>query len=106
VFQQAYGLVTDEHGEPQKIKHYYVSESVGIAVGLLLASLHQAGLATLTHTPNPMAFLSEILERPPNERAYVVIPVGYPADDARVPVIDKKPLQEVLILHGSPDFAE
>ncbi len=106
VFQQAYGLVADEHGEPQKIKHYYVSESVGIAVGLLLASLHQAGLATLTHTPNPMAFLSEILERPPNERAYVVIPVGYPADDARVPVIDKKPLDQVMIVRAEAESAE
>ncbi len=98
VFQQVYGLATDpETGEPRKIKHYYVSESVGIAVGMLLSSLHLAGLATLTHTPNPMGFLSEILQRPPNERAYVVIPVGYPAEDARVPAITKKPLSEVMI---------
>lgn len=101
VFMQAYGLVTDPvTGEEKKIKHYYTSESVGIAVGMLLCSLHLAGLATLTHTPNPMAFLNEILGRPPNERAYVVIPVGYPADDARVPVIDKKPLDEVLVRVG------
>ncbi|MFN8374877.1 MAG: nitroreductase family protein [Anaerolineae bacterium] len=92
VFRQAYGMKGDS-----KIKHYYTEESVGIAVGLLLASLHQAGLATLTHTPNPMGFLSEILQRPPNERAYVVIPVGYPAEDAEVPVITKKPLNEILI---------
>jgi nitroreductase len=98
VFQQVYGLVVDpETGKPRKIKHYYVSESVGIAVGMLLSSLHLAGLATLTHTPNPMGFLSEILQRPPNERAYVVIPVGYPAEDARVPAITKKTLSEVLI---------
>ncbi len=93
VFAQAYGLGADG----TKIKHYYVSESVGIAVGMLLASLHTAGLATLTHTPNPMTFLSEILGRPANERAYVVIPVGYPAADAKVPNITKKPLDEVLI---------
>lgn len=92
VFAQAYGLDGD-----QKIKHYYVNESVGIAVGLLIASLHQAGLATLTHTPNPMGFLSEILQRPPNERAYVVLPVGYPAPDAQVPVITKKSIDEVMI---------
>ena len=66
-------------------------------VGMLLCSLHLAGLATLTHTPSPMAFLSRILERPENERAYVVIPVGYPAEDAQVPVITKRPLADVLI---------
>jgi iodotyrosine deiodinase len=92
VFRQAYGFKDDA-----KIKHYYTEESVGIAVGLLLASLHQAGLATLTHTPNPMGFLSEILQRPANERAYVVIPVGYPAANAEVPAITKKPLSEILI---------
>lgn len=98
VFRQAYGLKVDpQTGEETKIKHYYTEESVGIAVGFLLASLHQAGLATLTHTPNPMGFLSEILQRPPNERAYVVIPVGYPAENARVPVITKKPLDEIMV---------
>lgn len=98
VFRQAYGLKRDpQTGEEIKIKHYYSEESVGIAVGLLLASLHQAGLATLTHTPNPMGFLSEILERPPNERAYVIIPVGYPAAAARVPLISKKPLSEIMV---------
>jgi nitroreductase len=95
VFMQAYGL----DDEQRKIKHYYTNESVGIAVGLLLASLHQAGLATLTHTPNPMAFLSEILQRPSNERAYVVIPVGYPAENAKVPVITKKLIEEVMIVY-------
>jgi iodotyrosine deiodinase len=99
VFAQIYGLRQDEStGETVKFKHYYVQESVGIAVGLLLASLHQAGLATLTHTPNPMGFLSELLQRPANERAYVVIPVGYPVEHAEVPVITKKSLDEVLIV--------
>ena len=93
VFAHAYGLAPDG----SKIKHYYVSESVGIAVGMLIASLHLAGLTTLTHTPNPMAFLSEILQRPPNERAYVVLPVGYPAPDAQVPSITKKPLDQVMV---------
>ena len=98
VFRQAYGIAVDEaSGEEIKVKHYYTEESVGIAVGLLLASLHQSGLATLTHTPNPMGFLSEILKRPANERAYVVIPVGYPAADAKVPTITKKPLDEIMI---------
>ncbi len=93
VFRQAYGL-SDDGG---KRHFYYTEESVGIAVGMLLASLHQAGLATLTHTPNPMGFLAEILKRPPNERAYVVIPVGYPAEDAQVPVISKKALDEIMV---------
>jgi iodotyrosine deiodinase len=93
VFEQAYGL--DDDGG--KVKHYYVRESVGIAVGFLLAALNDAGLSTLTHTPSPMAFLSEVLERPENERAFVVIPVGYPAAGAEVPAITKKPLDEVLV---------
>lgn len=98
VFRQAYGLLTHPvTGETQRIKHYYTEESVGIAVGMLLTSLHLAGLATLTHTPSPMQFLSDILQRPPNERPYVVIPVGYPAADARVPAIDKKPLGAIMV---------
>jgi hypothetical protein len=80
-----------------KIKHYYVKESVGIAVGLLLASLHDAGLATLIHTPSPMGFLREILERPENERAYVLVPVGYPAQGCTVPDLERKPLDEILV---------
>ncbi len=100
VFAQVYGLAVDAEGNSRKIKHYYVGESVGIAVGMLLCSLHQAGLATLTHTPNPMAFLSEVLQRPANERATMIIPVGYPADDARVPVIGKKSLDEVMTVYG------
>ncbi len=98
VFRQAYGLHTEpQTGETTKFKHYYSEESVGIAVGMLLCSLHQAGLATLTHTPNPMGFLSDILQRPSNERAFVVIPVGYPAADAKVPAITKKPLNEIMV---------
>ena len=93
VFEQTYGL--DANGG--KVKHYYVRESVGIAVGFLLAALNAAGLATLTHTPSPMGFLRELLERPQNERAFVVIPVGYPAEGATVPDIEKKSLGEVLV---------
>jgi iodotyrosine deiodinase len=81
-------------GEPRP---YYPKESVGIAVGLLLAALHRAGFATLTHTPSPMRFLGEILGRPRNERPFVVVPVGYPAPGARVPAITRKPLAEVLV---------
>jgi len=88
-FEQIHGA----HGQ----KHYYSKESVGIAVGLLLASLHSAGLATLTHTPSPMRFLREILERPSHERPYVLIPVGYPAEAAVVPELERKPLSEILV---------
>ncbi len=77
-------------------KHYYVTESVGIAVGMFLAAAHVAGLATLTHTPSPMGFLNELLHRPTNERAFVVIPVGYPAPDARVPDLTRKPLADIV----------
>jgi iodotyrosine deiodinase len=97
VFEQVYGLVEEAGGSVTKVKHYYTRESVGIAVGLLLASLTHAGLATLTHTPSPMGFLRRILERPPNERPYVLIPVGYPAADATVPDIRRKSLDEVCI---------
>jgi iodotyrosine deiodinase len=92
VFEQAYGLA-----EGRKVKHYYVRESVGIAVGLLLASLHLAGLATLTHTPSPMRFLARLLGRPENERAYLLVPVGFPAPDALVPDLDRKPLDEIRV---------
>jgi iodotyrosine deiodinase len=91
VFEQAWSR--DENGE--KRKNYYVRESVGIAVGFLLLALHNAGLATLTHAPSPMGFLKEILERPENERPFLLIPVGYPADDAEVPELEKKPLGEI-----------
>jgi len=98
VFGQAYGLVPDGQGGEKRVKHYYMPESVGIAVGFLLASLRQAGLVALTHTPNPMGFLREILERPRNERAYLLIPVGYPAPDCLVPDIERKPLDEIMVL--------
>lgn len=91
IFAQNYGL--GPAGD--KVKHYYVSESVGIATGLLVTALHHAGLASLTHTPSPMGFLSDILGRPANERAYLILVVGYPADDAQVPEISKKPLAEI-----------
>jgi iodotyrosine deiodinase len=92
VFEQSWRL---EKGE--KRKHYYVRESVGIAVGLLIASLHAAGLATLTHAPSPMGFLKEILGRPENERPFLLIPVGYPAADAEVPDLTKKTLEEIAV---------
>lgn len=94
IFRIDYGI----DAEGNKLKHYYVQESVGIAVGFLLTALHLAGLATLTHTPSPMGFLGKILDRPANERPFLLIPVGYPADDAQVPVIVKKALDEVRIL--------
>ena len=98
VFRQAYGVALDEaSGEERRLKHYYSEESVGIAVGFLLSALHISGLATLTHTPSPMQFLREILERPPNERPFVLIPVGYPAEDATVPVIEKKTLADIVV---------
>jgi iodotyrosine deiodinase len=91
VFEQAWSR--DENGE--KRKNYYVRESVGIAVGFMLLALHNAGLATLTHAPSPMGFLKDILERPENERPFLLIPVGYPAEDAEVPQLEKKPLGDI-----------
>lgn len=82
-------------GSERRHKNYYVQESVGIAVGLLLAALHLAGLATLTHTPSPMGFLAQILGRPAHERPYLLIPVGYPAASVNVPDIQRKPLGDV-----------
>jgi iodotyrosine deiodinase len=96
IFRIDYGLTVDETGHERRLKHYYVSESVGIACGVLLAALHLAGLATLTHTPSPMGFLSRVLERPTNEKPYLLVPVGYPAAGATVPAITKKPLSEVM----------
>ena len=91
IFAQRYGLRPDGSKE----QHYYVQESVGIATGMLIAALHHAGLAMLTHTPSPMSFLSEILGRPQNERPYLLLVVGYPAPEATVPALSKKPLEEV-----------
>jgi iodotyrosine deiodinase len=91
IFAQSYGLGQDG----RKIRHYYVQESVGIAAGLLVAALHHAGLATLTHTPSPMAFLGRILARPANERPFLLLVAGYPAPDTRVPDIRRKELNEI-----------
>lgn len=90
-------VFAQRHGPSEDERHYYVNESVGIAVGFLLAALHHAGLATLTHTPSPMQFLAEILGRPKNERPYLLLPVGYPAPGCEVPAIARKPLDEVLV---------
>ncbi len=90
-------VFAQRHGNEMGDRHYYVTESVGIAVGFLLAALHHAGLATLTHTPSPMRFLSETLDRPAQEKAFVLLPVGYPVEDCEVPAIDRKPLSEVLV---------
>ncbi|MBC24239.1 MAG: hypothetical protein CMJ32_10035 [Phycisphaerae bacterium] len=91
-------LMKDDRGEPFSDKVYYVNESVGIATGFFLAAAHAAGLATLTHTPNPMRFLQKILNRSEHERPYMIIPVGYPAEKCLVPKIRKKPLNEVMDL--------
>lgn len=91
VFVQRYGVLPDG----QKVKHYYPIESVGIATGMLIAALHHAGLACLTHTPSPMAFLNDILDRPASERPFLLLVTGYPAADAVVPDIRRKPLEQV-----------
>ena len=92
-FEERYGL--DENGE--KVKNYYVKESIGIACGLFIAALHTMGLATLTHTPSPMAFLTNLLDRPENERPFCLFPVGYPAEGCEVPDILRKPLESIMI---------
>lgn len=92
VFMERYGLDADGN----RHKHYYMPESVGMACGLLVTALHDAGLATLTHTPAPMGFLKAVLGRPVNERAYLLVVTGYPADGATVPDIERKPLDEIL----------
>ncbi len=95
IFQQRFGE-TEDGG---KVKHYYATESVGIATGMLITALHEAGLASLTHTPSPMAFLSEILGRPRSERPFLLLVVGYPDENAQVPDISKKPLDEIASFH-------
>jgi len=94
VFKKAYDL---EDGE--KKKNYYVNESVGLATGFLLAAIHNAGFVSLTHTPSPLNFLQKILERPSNERPFLLIPVGYPADDAKVPVLERKGLDDMAVYY-------
>jgi nitroreductase len=91
IFAQNYGL--GPNGE--KLKHYYATESVGIATGLLITAIHHAGLVSLTHTPSPMNFLNKILNRPANERPFLILVVGYPKEGAQVPAITKKPLEEI-----------
>ena len=93
LFRQDYGY--DDRGE--RLRHYYVAESVGIAAGLFVTAVHAAGLVALTHTPSPMGFLKQILQRPDNETASLLIPVGYPAPDAQVPDLERKSLDQVLV---------
>jgi iodotyrosine deiodinase len=92
IFAETYGQLPDG----RKVKHYYVQESVGIATGILIAAIHHAGLASLTHTPSPMAFLNDILGRPARERPFLLLVVGYPAAGATVPDITKKPIEEIV----------
>ena len=94
VFKKAYDL---DDGE--KRTNYYVNESVGLACGFLIAAIHQVGLVALTHTPSPMNFLIEVLERPENERPFLLIPVGYPEEEAYVPDLKRKPLEEVAVFY-------
>ncbi len=93
VFRQDWEAMPDG----SRRKNYYVQESVGIATGMLIAALNDAGLATLTHTPSPMKFLAEILERPANERPYLLLPVGYPSDDCVVPDFERKAVEDILV---------
>jgi len=98
LFEQVTGF--DDAGAPRK--NYYVRESCGIAAGLFIASLHQMGISTLTHTPSPMSFLSRILGRPKNERPFILFPVGYPSAESKVPDIERKPLDQVSIWDPEP----
>ena len=98
VFLQKYGRLDDG----RKVKHYYPTESTGLATGILITALHRAGLATLTHTPSPMKFLNEILGRPVSERPFLLLVVGYPADDARVPDISRKGLHDFTTFIDDP----
>ncbi|MCY4545283.1 MAG: nitroreductase family protein [Gemmatimonadetes bacterium] len=91
IFVQRRGMLPDG----RSVKHYYALESVGIATGMLIAAVHHAGLASLTHTPSPMNFLNRLLGRPANERPFLLLVVGYPAEGAEVPVITKKPLDDI-----------
>ncbi len=93
LFEHRYGFDSDG----TRRKNYYVKESVGIACGLFITALHQMGLATLTHTPSPMAFLTKVLRRPENERPFALLPIGYPAPDCEVPDLTRKPLDQVMV---------
>lgn len=96
LFEERYSVT----GDGTRRHNYYVKESVGIAAGLFVTALHHMGLATLPHTPSPMAFLSELLGRPPNERPFVLFPVGFPAEGVKVPDFARKPLDEVMVTVG------
>ncbi|MEO6969936.1 MAG: nitroreductase family protein [Chthoniobacterales bacterium] len=96
VFSQPYRVLPDG----RKVKHYYATESVGIATGFLIAALHRAGLASLTHTPSPMGFLNKLLQRPAHEKPFLLLAVGHPAEDAVVPDIQRKPLTEISSFIG------
>ncbi len=98
VFEERYGVNPDG----SKRHNFYVKESVGLACGIFIATLHRLGLATLTHTPSPMAFLGEVLGRPDNERPFILFPVGYPAEDCLVPNLVRKPLNEVMVVFDAP----
>ncbi len=96
LFEQRYGVESDG----SRRKHYYAKESVGIAAGIFIAALHNMGLATLTHTPSPMAFLSRLLDRPGNERPFVLFPIGFPREGSVVPRLKRKAIDEILIEFG------
>ncbi len=96
IFSQPYRILTDG----RRMKHYYATESVGIATGFLVAAIHQAGLASLTHTPSPMGFLNKLLHRPPHEKPFLLLVVGHPAPGALVPDIQRKPLAEISSFIG------
>jgi iodotyrosine deiodinase len=98
IFAQPYRILSDG----RKLKHYYATESVGIATGLLIAAVHQAGLVSLTHTPSPMGFLNKLLNRPAHEKAFLLLVVGHPAEDAMVPDIQRKSLAEISSFIVSP----
>ena len=95
IFKKAYDINPDG----TKAKNYYVNESVGIAAGFLISAIHNAGLVTLTHTPSPMNFLQKVLDRPENERAFLLLPVGYPTEDAKVPVLKRKDLADMSVFY-------
>jgi iodotyrosine deiodinase len=101
MFRQIHGV----HDDGSRRTHYYTTESCGIAAGLFIAALHRMGLATLTHTPSPMGFLGELLGRPANEKAFLLMPVGYPAPGARVPALHRKPLHEIAVWFDGDDAA-
>ena len=104
VFRQSW--TPDAASASGKSQNYYVQESVGIACGMLLAALHECGLATLTHTPSPMGFLADILKRPPYEKAFLLIPIGYPAEDCQVPDIQRKEWDELATVYGPQSASE